>query len=199
MALSSGLGALGIPWDRDAKMAADEINSTGGVKVAGKTYPVKIESYDGEALQAKSVAGLRRLKQRYDIAVVETAHSSPTLAVLEINEELGVLMVTLGVAPKTTQMGNKLVLRPAKSAQEDDRRCAQVAADTFGKVGSAIMSNTTDWGKIEGQHFVKEITERGGKILVSEWFAKMAPNFSARSREMTWMIAKAMEKARYHY
>ena len=171
-ALSGGVAAMGVPWDKGAKLAAAEINSAGGLRISGKKYTLKIESYDDEATPAKSVVGLRRFKQQYNIPVVLMALSGPTLAVLEINQSLGVLVITCATAPAITEMGNKLLLRPPQTGQEEVGKFARIAADTLGKVEYAIMADVGEWGKYQESFFRKAMTELGGKIVASEWFTE---------------------------
>jgi len=170
--MSGGAASVGIGWDRGLKLAVDEINARGGIDVAGKKYYMKAESYDDEYNPAKSVAGLRKLKLLYDIPVVQMMMSGSSLAVLEINEELGVLWLGLAANPRITELGNKLVLRMPAVGKLEVGAFANVAVDIFGKAEFAIMADTGDWGRSQEAAFREVVTEHGAKVVASEWFAE---------------------------
>ena len=77
---------------RGAQVAAWTVNESGGIKIGDKTYNVEIVSYDDEMNPAKTVAGLNKLKDEYDVSVVVSHPSGTVMSLLEFNEELEVLI-----------------------------------------------------------------------------------------------------------
>jgi len=168
--MSGGAAFLGISWDRGIQLACEEINARGGITVAGKKYQIKGISYDDEMNPAKSVAGLRKLKLKYNIPVYGMMVSSSSLATLKINEELGALWLGLAIDPRITSSGNKLVLRMPPVGTEVGE-FAKNAVDIFGKANFVILASNDDWGHFQELTFKRVVTERGAKVSASEWFA----------------------------
>jgi len=168
--LTGGAAFIGIDALNGAKLAVEEINAAGGITVAGKKYDLKIESYDDEVTPAKAVAGLRKLKDRFEIPVVICNISGSSMAITEINERLGTLWCGFARHPKITQRGNKLVLR-YEGTVKVDTDLAALGADEIVKAKTyAILCDTGDWGRGLHDEFVKAMEERGIKLLGEEWF-----------------------------
>src|SRR5512136_1136457 len=90
--LTGPAAAIGIDSLHGNLIAAKEINDEGGVVVAGKKYKVTIQSYDDEGVAAKAVAGMQRLKDKYEVPVINQNISGSLMAMLERNEKMGVLL-----------------------------------------------------------------------------------------------------------
>ena len=125
MPLTGRVAAVGIDTLHGAEIAAKEINDAGGLKVAGKTYEVKIRSYDDGAAAAKSVAGMQKLKDKYNVPAIIMGLSGPTMACLEQNERLGIIIMGFFKHPKATAMGNKLVVRHTGTTETDANNTAE--------------------------------------------------------------------------
>jgi branched-chain amino acid transport system substrate-binding protein len=168
--LTGGAAFLGVDALNGALIAADEINAAGGITVAGQKYKVKIESYDDEATPAKSVAGLKKLKDLYDIPVVIDNVSGSALAITEINERMGVLWCGFARHPSITGRGNKLVLRNEGSVTVDTDLAAKGAIEVVKAKTFAVLCDTGDWGRGVRDNFVKAMEAAGAKHLATEWF-----------------------------
>lgn len=168
--LTGGAAFIGVDAYHGAQLAADEINAAGGIKVGGKQYKLKIETHDDEATPAKAVAGLRRLKDRFDIPVVICDISGSTMAITEINERMGVLWIGFARHPGITTRGNKLVLRYETQASVDTDLAAQGAAEIIKAKTYAVLCDTGDWGRSIHATFTKTMEKLGIKLLGDEWF-----------------------------
>jgi branched-chain amino acid transport system substrate-binding protein len=168
--LTGGAAFLGVDALNGALIAADEINAAGGITVAGQKYKVKIESYDDEATPAKSVAGLKKLKDLYDIPVVIDNVSGSAMAIAEINERMGVLWCGFARHPSITGRGNKLVLRNEGSVTVDTDLAAKGAIEVVKAKTFAVLCDTGDWGRGVRDNFVKAMEAAGAKHLATEWF-----------------------------
>ena len=91
--LTGPAAAIGIDSLHGAMIAAKEINDEGGVTVAGKKYKVVIQSYDDQGVAAKAVAGMERLKDKYNVPVIIQNISGSLMAMLERNEKMGILLI----------------------------------------------------------------------------------------------------------
>ena len=161
---------IGIDSLHGAEVAAREINDDGGLLVNGTRYTVNIRHYNDEASAAKAVAGLQRLKDRYDVPAVLCGLSGPTMAMLERNEQLKVLLMGFFKHPDATGMGNKLVIRQQKTAQTD----AELLAEQIGKVKKlktyAMASSSSDFGKAMVNGYRSTFSKMGVEEVACEWF-----------------------------
>jgi branched-chain amino acid transport system substrate-binding protein len=170
MPLTGKVAAVGLDTLHGVQIAAKEINDAGGINVAGKNYKFVVREYDDEAMPAKSIAGLQLLKDRYNVPVVFMGLSGPTMACLQKNERLGILIMGWMKAPEATTQGNKLVLRTQQTADTDSRENARGVAKYFKAKTYAIISDISDWGKIAARTMEAELTKLGVKKVAHEWF-----------------------------
>jgi branched-chain amino acid transport system substrate-binding protein len=170
MPLTGKVAAVGIDTLHGAQIAAKEINDEGGVNIGGKNYKVVIREYDDEAAAAKALAGLQMLKDRYNIPVVIQGLSGPTMACLEKNERLGVLVIGFFKAPEATARGNKLILRHQQTTDDDARDCARAAVAVLKAKTYALISDTSDWGKASVKGYEDVFQKLGVKEVAREWF-----------------------------
>jgi len=168
--LTGGAAFLGVDALNGAMLATDEINAAGGITVAGQKYKIKIESYDDEATPAKAVAGLRKLKDLHDIAVLIDNVSGSAIAITEINERMGILWCGFARHPGITSRGNKLVLRMEGSVTVDTDLAAKGAIEVVKAKTFTVLCDTGDWGRGVRDNFVKAMEAAGAKHLATEWF-----------------------------
>jgi branched-chain amino acid transport system substrate-binding protein len=170
MPLTGGAAFFGTDATHAILLAADEINAAGGITVAGKKYKIKIETYDDEATPAKGVSGLKKLKDLYDIPVVIANVSGTALAIMEINEKLGILWCGLSKHPDITNKGNKLVLRSLEAASRDTDLLAEGALEILKAKSFAALSDTGDYGRNSTDMFSATMKARGATYQGAEWF-----------------------------
>jgi len=170
MPLTGKVAAVGIDTLHGAEIAAKEINGEGGLLVGGKKYQVTIRSYDDEASAAKAVAGMQLLKDKYDVRVNIQGLSGPTMACLEKNERLGVLIIGFFKHPDATKRGNKLVLRHQQTAFDDAKDGATAAAEILKAKAYAMISDSSDYGKSSAEGYQAAFQKLGVKEAASEWF-----------------------------
>jgi branched-chain amino acid transport system substrate-binding protein len=168
--LTGGAAFLGVDSLNGCLLAAEEINAAGGITVAGQKYKIKIESYDDEATSAKAVAGLKKIKDLYDIPVVIANVSGSVLALLEVNERMGILWCGFAKHAGITARGNKLVLRMEQPLAKETEFMAKGAGEVLKAKKFATLCDTGDYGRGVQASFIKAMEARGGTLLGSEWF-----------------------------
>jgi branched-chain amino acid transport system substrate-binding protein len=167
---TTGGGAfLGIDALNGCLLAAEDINAAGGITVSGQKYKIRIEGYDDEVTPAKSVAGLKKLKDRYDIPVMIGHVSGSALAIMEINERMGVLWTGFARHTDITTKGNKLVLRMEVPITADTALAAKGAIEIYKAKTFTVLADTGDWGRGIRDNFTKDMEKLGAKHLATEW------------------------------
>lgn len=169
MPLTGKVAFIGLDTLHGAQIAAKQINDEGGIKVNGKKYQVKIQSYDSQASAAKAVAGLQLLKDKYDVPAVIMGLSGSTMACLEKNQRLKVLIIGFFKHPLATKQGNKLVLRHQQTAIDDAKSLASAAATVLHAKTYALLSTANEWGKAAVTGYEEEFKKLGVKQVANEW------------------------------
>ena len=114
IATLSGAGtAWGMSIQGAAELAAEDVNSKGGLEVAGKKYTVEIVAYDDKYKAADALTAINRLVFDDRIKFVAgTVGSAPILAILPISTENKVITMTMGFTPKALSAEYKYSFRP---------------------------------------------------------------------------------------
>ena len=167
--LTGPAAAIGIDALHGAMIAAKEINDEGGVMVAGKKYKVTIQSYDDQGVAAKAVAGMERLKDKYNVPVIIQNISGSLMAMLERNEKMGILLIGFFKIPEATKKGNKLVLRHQQTIDEDAMGLARETVKVLKVKTYALISDTGDYGKASVKAYQQAFEKLGVKMVANEW------------------------------
>ena len=160
---------VGIDALHGALIAAKEINDAGGVVVAGTKYTVNIHSYDDEGVAAKAVAGMQRLKDKYNVPVISQLVSGSVLAMLEKNEKLGVLLIGFFRHPEATNRGNKLVLRQEETITGEILNYIEGVVKILKPKSYAMLSDVGDTGKGYEAGYKPAFEKLGVKLVANEW------------------------------
>ena len=114
LATLSGSGtAWGIAMQGAAELAAEDVNSRGGLEVAGKKYTVEITAYDDRYKAADALTAVNRLIFDDQIKfIVGPLGSAPALAVLPVSTENKVITMTLAFTPKALSPDFPYSFRP---------------------------------------------------------------------------------------
>jgi branched-chain amino acid transport system substrate-binding protein len=167
--LTGPAAAVGIDAYHGTLIAAKEINDEGGVTVAGKKYKVVVQSYDDQGVAAKAVAGMERLKDKYNVSVVIQNISGSVMAMLERNEKMGILVMGFFKIPEATKKGNKLVLRHQQTIDEDAMGLAKETVRILKAKTYAMISDTGDYGKTSVKAYQQAFEKLGVKMVANEW------------------------------
>jgi branched-chain amino acid transport system substrate-binding protein len=167
--MTGGAAYIGNDVLHGAMIAAKEINDEGGVVVAGKKYKVNIQSYDDQGVAAKAVAGMQRLKDKYDVPVIIQNLSSPIMGMMERNEKMGILLIGFFKIPEATTKGNKLILRYHQTSEKDCQDLISQTCRLLNPKTCALISDTSDYGKTMAKASQETFEKLGVKIVANEW------------------------------
>lgn len=114
LATLSGAGtAWGMSMQGAAELAAEDVNSKGGLEVAGKKYKIEVVAYDDHYKAADALTAFNRLVFDDGVKyVVGPLGSAPALAVLPVATENKVLTMTMAFTPKALSSDFKYSFRP---------------------------------------------------------------------------------------
>ena len=157
LAYDGGLTIDGI------KLAADEINASGGID--GK-MKIDLVVEDSAGLPATSVAAMTKLVGVHKVAaVIGDFASSCTLASMEVAKRERVALVTpISLAPKITQSDNEWVFRACDNSEMIANAFTKYAVKEKKIRKWAFIGVNTDYGRGSVDAFSKKIKELGGEI-----------------------------------
>lgn len=99
-ALSGGGTAWGLGLQRGVQIALDEVNASGGLKIAGKTYKLGLVAYDDQYNAAQAKTAVDRLVQQDGVKFIMGPVGSPgALSSLAVTQPAKVLQFVDGYAP----------------------------------------------------------------------------------------------------
>jgi branched-chain amino acid transport system substrate-binding protein len=163
---------IGVDSLHGCIVAAEDINQTNPLVVKGKKYAIRVEYHDDEMNPAKSVAGMKKLKEKFGISTLVNNLSGTIMALLQENEKLGVITIGYFRTPHATTRGNKLVLRYQATAYQEVAIMGKQAAEVYKAKTYAIISENTEFGKTLVPTFEKSKKDLGYNItsVALEWF-----------------------------
>jgi branched-chain amino acid transport system substrate-binding protein len=175
--LTGAFAASGTDVVEGAKIAADQLNASGGV--LGKKIELVIEDQKSNATEAAAAA--EKLIVRDKVPVLMGASSSTaTLAVMPKLMEYKIpMLVETSSSSKITTAGNPYIFRIAPPSE--------VEAAVFGKIVDKVgikkadfLAVNNDWGRGTAQEFGKMLKSKGMAVGLTEYMDPSAVDMTAQ-------------------
>ncbi|MES1941238.1 branched-chain amino acid ABC transporter substrate-binding protein LivK [Salinisphaera sp. T5B8] len=164
--LSGGAALYGENTLEGLRMAAEEINSNGGIDVDGTNYEINIVSLDDMYSPSRAAVNGKRLVQQSNTPVVFTPHSGGTFALQAFNERDGFLIMSYTSIPSVTEKGNELTVKIPPNFTDYVKPFTKLTMDRFGnKLG--VANATHDYAKYWTKAFVPAWEAAGGEVVAS--------------------------------
>ncbi len=175
--LTGAVAASGNYVTDGARLAADEINASGGV--LGKQVELVIE--DNKSNPKEAVAAAEKLIVKDKVTVMMGAWSSTyTLAVMPKLMEYGVPMVVeTSSSGKITTSGNPWIFRISPTS-EMEAKAFGGKVDQFNIKKANFLVVNNDWGRGAGAEFAGMLEEKGIEVGVTETMDAKATDLSAQ-------------------
>ena len=175
--LTGAVAASGNYVTDGARLAADEINASGGV--LGKQVELVIE--DNKSNPKEAVAAAEKLIVKDKVTVMMGAWSSTyTLAVMPKLMEYGVPMVVeTSSSGKITTSGNPWIFRISPTS-EMEAKAFGGKVDQFNIKKANFLVVNNDWGRGAGAEFAGMLEEKGIEVGVTETMDAKAADLSAQ-------------------
>lgn len=187
-ALTGGAAVYGLPQANAVKMAAEEINASGGISVGDDTYMLNVIAYDDKANPTEASNAVRKLIDRDGVKfILGFCCSGATGAVASFIENEDAVMLVGNAAERsitTREISNLVRTRPPADytgaaagtfvADKGHKRVAVLGALDVGFYASYVDA------------FEKELNKAGGEIITRE-------SFGLDDRDMTPQLTKIRE------
>jgi len=178
--LSGGTAHLGKDNENGARLAADEINAAGGVKVGGKTYRVEILGEDDKADPKEGTLAAQKLIDAGVVAVVGHLNSGSSIPASRIYSEAGVAQISpSSTAIRYTQQGFKTTFRVVANDEQQGSAMARYAMDGFKAKTAAVVDDRTAYGQGLADVVERTLKENGVKVVARDYTDNQASDFNA--------------------
>lgn len=169
--------AYGLPVQRAASLAVNEINLAGGVK----GEPLEIVWEDGKCDAKEATSAARKLVTIDKVAIIlGGVCSSETLAMAPITEAEKVIVLSpSSTSPDITTAGD-FVFRTAPSDALAGRVAAEYAVKKFSAKKAAIISETKDYTQGLRRVFKEVFTALGNTVVADEVYNTGDTNFRSQ-------------------
>ena len=172
--LSGPLTFIGTSMLRCVQLMVKEVNERGttgngpGLLVGGQRYKLEIVNYDDSADPAKSVAGMRKLAEMYNVPVVLGPFGTPQVwATQEVNVGLKVLFNGLSTSDESRKKGNALYIQERVPGMYYGDYMAQACFEK-GYKKAAVLTDINEAYVSWGKRFGQKLASLGGQVVAVE-------------------------------
>jgi branched-chain amino acid transport system substrate-binding protein len=179
LATLSGAGtAWGMSMQGAAELAAEDVNSKGGLEVGGKKYTIEVVSYDDKYKASDALTAINRLAFDDGIKfVVGPVGSAPALAILPVSTENKMITMTMGFTPKALSPDYKYSFRPVLPSDVfSDPQIRWVVEKLGGKRIGGLFPNDESGQQVAAAN-EKAYEAVGAKFVAKEFFERERVDF----------------------
>lgn len=176
--LTGGMASIDVPAANGARLAAEEINATGGV--LGRPLELLIRDTKTDPATAANVV-TQLIEQDKVVAVIGFNDSDYVLAAGPICQRAGVPFITVGAtSPRLPgQVGDMLFLAPFGDNVQAAVG-AEFAFEKFGKTAYLLWDKGAEYTTVLAKYFKARFTELGGTIVLEDTYQSGDKDFSAQ-------------------
>lgn len=154
-------------------LAADEINSSGGV--SGSNLEVAYEDHRAEAQPGASA--FRKLAEVDGVPVVVTVNSGPVLAQLPIAQETQTVLFDAGTVSPQVREGGDYVFSNVPKADDEAAEHARFAIEELGFTRAAVLNRQDEAGTNFASVLKDQLTAQGAEVVFEDVHQPDATDF----------------------
>ena len=178
--LTGGIAHLGKDNENGARMAVEEINAAGGLKVGDKTYKFELVAEDDKADPKEGTIAAQKIVDSGAVAIVGHLNSGTSIPASKIYADASVTQISPSATnPKYTEQGFKTTFRVVANDNQQGGVLANYAADQLKAKTIAIIDDRTAYGQGLADVVEKVAKEKGLKVVAREFTNDKATDFNA--------------------
>ena len=178
--LTGAIAHLGKDNENGARLAVDEINAGGGLKLGDKTYTLELIAEDDKADPKEGTLAAQKLVDAGVVAVVGHLNSGTTIPASKIYADASIAQVSPSATnPKYTEQGFKTAFRVVANDNQQGAVLANYAAGEMKAKTIAIIDDRTAYGQGLADVVEKVAKEKGIKVVAREFTNDKATDFNA--------------------
>ncbi|MCP9337108.1 ABC transporter substrate-binding protein [Stutzerimonas xanthomarina] len=164
--LSGGAALYGENTLSGLRMAVEDTNEAGGIKIGDETYKVNLISLDDKYSPSQAATNAKRLVKESKAAAVFVPHTGGVFALQDFNVADDFLIMAYTSVPSVTEQGNPLTVRIPPEFTGYVDAFSDYALKHYGKK-LGIAGATHEYAKIWTDMMTKAWEEKGGEIVES--------------------------------
>ena len=164
--LSGGAALYGENTLSGLRMAVEDANQAGGLKIGDETYKVNLISLDDKYSPSQAATNAKRLVKESKAAAVFVPHTGGVFALQDFNVADNFLVMAYTSVPSVTEQGNPLTIRIPPEFTGYVDAFSDYALKHYGKK-LGIAGATHEYAKIWTDMMTKAWEEKGGEIVAS--------------------------------
>ena len=178
--LTGGIAHLGKDNENGARLAVEEINAAGGLKIGDKTYKFDLVAEDDKADPKEGTLAAQKIVDSGAVAVVGHLNSGTTIPASKIYADASVTQISPSATnPKYTEQGFKTAYRVVANDNQQGQVLANYAAETLKAKTIAIIDDRTAYGQGLADVVERVAKEKGLKVVAREFTNDKATDFNA--------------------
>ncbi|MFN7570942.1 MAG: branched-chain amino acid ABC transporter substrate-binding protein [Betaproteobacteria bacterium] len=178
--LTGGIAHLGKDNENGARLAVEEINAAGGIKIGDKTFNVELVAEDDKADPKEGTVAAQKLVDAGVAAVVGHLNSGTSIPASKIYADANVTQISPSATnPKLTEQGFKTTFRVVANDNQQGAVLANYAAEALKAKTIAIVDDRTAYGQGLADVVERVAKEKGLKVVAREFTNDKATDFNA--------------------
>jgi branched-chain amino acid transport system substrate-binding protein len=178
--LTGQIAHLGKDNENGAKMAVDEINAAGGLKVGDKTIKLELVGEDDKADPKEGTLAAQKIVDSGAVAVVGHLNSGTSIPASKIYSDANVTQISPSATnPKLTEQGFKTTFRVVANDNQQGGVLGNYIATEMKAKTLALIDDRTAYGQGLADVVEKTAKEKGVKIVAREFTNEKATDFNA--------------------
>jgi branched-chain amino acid transport system substrate-binding protein len=178
--LTGSIAHLGKDNENGARMAVDDINAAGGIKLGDKTIKLELVAEDDKADPKEGTLAAQKLVDAGVVAVVGHLNSGVTIPASKIYADANVTQISPSATnPKYTEQGFKTAFRDVANDNQQGGVLGNYIANEMKAKTLAIIDDRTAYGQGLADVVENTAKEKGVKIVAREFTNDKATDFNA--------------------
>jgi branched-chain amino acid transport system substrate-binding protein len=178
--ISGAIAHLGKDNENGARLAVEEINAAGGVKVGDQTVKLELVTGDDKADPKDGTLVAQKMIDEGVVALVGHLNSGTTIPASKLYSDANLSHVSpSATAVKLTEQGFKTTFRVVARDDKQGAALASFAAGPLKAKSVAVIDDRTPYGQGLADEFEKFAKEKGMKVVGREFTTDKASDFNA--------------------
>jgi len=178
--LTGAIAHLGKDNENGARLAVEEINAAGGIKIGERTIKLELVAEDDKADPREGTLAAQKLVDAGVAAVVGHLNSGTSIPAAKIYSDANITQISPSATnPRLTEQGFKTTFRVVANDNQQGAVLANFAADQMKARTIAIIDDRTAYGQGLADVVERVAKERGLKVVAREFTSDKATDFNA--------------------
>jgi branched-chain amino acid transport system substrate-binding protein len=178
--ISGAIAHLGKDNENGARLAVEEINAAGGVKIGDKTVKLELVTGDDKADPKDGTLVAQKMIDDGVVALVGHLNSGTTIPASKLYSDANLSHISpSATAVKLTEQGFKTTFRVVARDDKQGAALANFASGPLKAKTVAVIDDRTPYGQGLADEFEKFAKEKGMKVVGREFTNDKASDFNA--------------------